>query len=142
MQILRIILMVCFVFTVYPQDGEAQRVGISKGGDAPPASDLLTIESKSQPALHKSDKAETVDKLGGDGITISNGSPARTLAVPLDPSGKAIDPSYACEDGATGTIVGQETLSNGITNTPTTPTLSNGSPVRTLGVPLGKVGGH
>ena len=63
MQILRIILMVCFVFTVYPSIGEAQnsRVGINKGGDEPPASDLLTIETTSQPALHKSDKARSLE---------------------------------------------------------------------------------
>ena len=63
MQILRIILMVCFVFTVYPSIGEAQnsRVGINKGGDEPPASDLLTIETTSQPALHKSDKVRSLE---------------------------------------------------------------------------------
>ena len=49
MQILRIILMVCFVFTVYPSIGEAQSgVAINKGGDEPPASDPLTIETTSQ----------------------------------------------------------------------------------------------
>ena len=54
--------MVCFVFTVYLSIGEAQSgVAINKGGDLPPASDLLTIETTSQPALHKSDKARSLE---------------------------------------------------------------------------------
>ena len=69
MQILRIILMVCFVFTVYPSIGEAQNsgVGIKKGGEAS-ASDPLTIETTSQalrPELPLG-MDDTVDKLGGN----------------------------------------------------------------------------
>ena len=69
MQILRIILMVCFVFTVYPSIGEAQNsgVGLKKGGE-PPASDPLTIETTSKilrPELPLG-MDDTVDKLGGN----------------------------------------------------------------------------
>ena len=69
MQILRIILMVCFVFTVYPSIGEAQSgVAINKGGDEPPASDPLTIETTSQPLRPELPLGmdDTVDKLGGN----------------------------------------------------------------------------
>ena len=76
----------------------------------------------------------------------------KTGTVPLEPSwkveeGKAIGPSYTWKvEGGRGKVGGHETLSNGITNTPTTPTLSNGiityDTPTTLGVPLGKVGGH
>ena len=92
MQILRIILMVCFVFTVYPSIGEAQngRVGINKGGDEPPASDPLTIETTSQPALHKSDKARSLESevsraelpLGmDDTVNRLSGNDSRELAI-------------------------------------------------------------
>ena len=86
MQILRIILMVCFVFTVYPSIGEAQGgVAINKGGDEPPASDPLTIETTSQTLraelpLGVEDVGAFESKENQDGIYVEVDEPAGQLS--------------------------------------------------------------
>ena len=126
MQILRIILMVCFVFTVYPSIGEAQSdaVKLKTADDLPTSLPRLSVTTSTpSPPSPSLLNGITNTPTTPTTPTLSNGSPARTLGAPLDPSWKV-------EEGKSiGKVGGQETL-------------SNGSPAKTLGVPLGKEGGY